>query len=183
LSSLGLWTGWGSHFSSSSMGNCARIISRSTPLKCAAPKDLSCFSTGLHHPQVWPGHSFEPKGGRSSSRTSSAIPRNSHLSKRERAARLGTLCSYPGPAGSGAHFCGAHWTHCGRQGRGSVGAPNSGPLGNPNPGQQQHPMGTGVMLGGEVGPADDFAQGCHDQQRGAGTQVWLRTEEGGSCQP
>jgi hypothetical protein len=39
---------------------------------------------------------------------------------------------------------------------GSVGAPNSGPLGNPYPGQQQHPMGTGVMLGGEVGPADDL---------------------------
>ena len=66
---------------------------------------------------------------------------------------------------------------------GSVGAPNSGPLGNPNPGQQQHPMGTGVMLGGEVGPADDLLKVVMTNSEGHGTQVWLRTEEGGLASP
>ena len=61
---------------------------------------------------------------------------------------------------------------------GSVGAPNSGPLGNPNPGQQQHPMGTGVMLGGEVGPADDLLKVVMTNSEGHGIQVWLSTEEG-----
>jgi hypothetical protein len=66
---------------------------------------------------------------------------------------------------------------------GSVGAPNSGPMGNPNPGQQQHPMGTGVMVGGEVGPADDLLKVVMTNSESRGIQVWMRTEEGGLASP
>jgi hypothetical protein len=66
---------------------------------------------------------------------------------------------------------------------GSVGAPNSGPLGNPNPGQQQHPTGTGVMFGGEAGFPDDLLKVVMTSREGPGTQVWLRTEEGGLASP
>jgi hypothetical protein len=66
---------------------------------------------------------------------------------------------------------------------GSVGTPNSGPLGNPNPGQQQHPTGTGVMLGGEAGPPDDLLKVVMTNSEGPGNQVWLRTEEDGLASP
>jgi hypothetical protein len=66
---------------------------------------------------------------------------------------------------------------------GSVGAPNSGPLGNPNPGQQQRPMGTGVMLGGEVGSPDDLLKVFMANSEGRGIEVWFRTEDVGLASP
>jgi hypothetical protein len=66
---------------------------------------------------------------------------------------------------------------------GKVGSPNSGPVGNPNPGQQQHPIGTGVMLGAEVGPPDDLLKVVLANSEGRGTQVWLRSEDGGLASP
>lgn len=65
---------------------------------------------------------------------------------------------------------------------GSVSGPVSGPVGNP--GQQQHPMGTGVMLGSEVGPLDDLLKVCMaSTDARLGTQVWMRTENSGLTRP
>ncbi|HUV68796.1 MAG TPA: hypothetical protein VMW15_03985 [Terracidiphilus sp.] len=66
---------------------------------------------------------------------------------------------------------------------GSVGTPNAGPMGNPNAGPQQHPMGTGVMYGGDVGPPDDMLKVVSTNSDGNGMQVWLRSEEGGLASP
>ena len=78
----------------------------------------------------------------------------------------------------------------GRQAEGKIGGtvsgPNSGPRGNPgqgNPGQQPNPAGTGVMFGGEVGPADDLLKVVMANSEGRGTQVWLRSEDGGLASP
>jgi hypothetical protein len=65
---------------------------------------------------------------------------------------------------------------------GTVGAPNSGPVGNPSPGQQR-PIGTGVVFGGEVGPADDLLKVVMTNSQGRDIQVWLRTAEDGLASP
>ncbi len=66
---------------------------------------------------------------------------------------------------------------------GSVGAPNSGPVGNPNPAQQQHPMGTDVMFGGDVGSPDDLLKVVMTNSEGRGIEVWFRTEDAGLASP
>jgi hypothetical protein len=66
---------------------------------------------------------------------------------------------------------------------GRVGPPNSGPMGNPNPGQAPYPAGPGVMLGAEGGPPDDLLEVVLPNSDGQGTQVWFRTEPEGLSGP
>jgi len=63
---------------------------------------------------------------------------------------------------------------------GTVGRPNSGPLGHPT---QPTGAGGGAIFGGEVGPADDLLKVIMPTSGGRGTQVWFRTEDGGLASP
>ncbi len=67
--------------------------------------------------------------------------------------------------------------------RGSVGYPGTGPPGYPNTGPQQDPMGTGVMLGGGVGPPNDLLKVVVGNDPEHGIQVWLRSEKDGLASP
>jgi hypothetical protein len=64
---------------------------------------------------------------------------------------------------------------------GTVGTPNSGPLGHPASGQPG--ASGGAVFGGEVGPADDLLKVLMPTSEGRGTQVWFRTEDGGLASP
>ena len=59
----------------------------------------------------------------------------------------------------------------------------SGPVSNPNPGQQR-PIGTCVVLGAEVGPPDDLLKVCiANSDAEVGTQVWMRSADVGLASP
>jgi hypothetical protein len=64
---------------------------------------------------------------------------------------------------------------------GTISSPNSGPRDNPR--QPQDPTGTGVMVGGEIGPADDLLKVVMGNDPNRGTEVWLRSEEDGLASP
>src|SRR5579863_6096977 len=66
---------------------------------------------------------------------------------------------------------------------GRVGPQNSRPIGASDPGQQQRPMGPGVMLGGEIGPPYDLLKVILTNSQGPGTEVWFRSEESGLASP
>lgn len=65
-----------------------------------------------------------------------------------------------------------------------IGTRTPGPAANPNPGQQQPPMGPGVVVGAETGPPDDLLQVCqlNDGNR-LGNPIWERTESDGLASP
>lgn len=61
---------------------------------------------------------------------------------------------------------------------GAVG--NPGPIANPS----QHPIGTGVIVGSEIGPPDDLLKVyLANHESDSGIQVWLRSEDGGLASP
>ena len=65
-----------------------------------------------------------------------------------------------------------------------VGTQAPGPAGNSYPGQQQRPIGPGVMTGAEVGPPDDLLQVCQlsDGDR-LSSPIWMRSEGDGLSSP